>query len=286
MRTFMNAMSIDVEEWYDPELVKNHVPATDRSSMLQRSIRPLLEALSKHRTLCTFFVLGRVARQYPDLIRQLHAEGHEIACHGMTHIPLWHLTPMQFRVELREFRQTIYSIDPSIRIAGFRAPTFSLDSTTAWALRILADEGFAYDSSIFPFRNHVYGVSDAPLVPYKPDPDDITKHSEAGVLWEFPMTVVTLRKVRIPVSGGLYLRVFPRWFTVMALRRVNRQRPFMLYCHPWECDPLVPHVKIGFINSLITYTGTNGTIAKLNILLDEFFCTRIDVALETYYGRH
>jgi hypothetical protein len=203
----------------------------------------------------------------------------------MTHIPLWRLTESEFRSELREFRELIKGISPSIEVEGFRAPTFSVDSKTSWALRVLDEEGFTYDSSIFPFANHVYGVPEAPLTPYKPDFCDITKHWDAGRLWEFPLAVWSVFGLKIPVSGGFYMRALPGTFTALALRRINRERPFVLYCHPWECDPGIPRRRLGLVDSLITYTGIDGALGKLGRLLDEFPCTRIDAALKNY-GRH
>src|SRR5262245_25133091 len=128
MPAALSAMSIDLEEWYHGELIHRHVGAEERSARVRASLEAILEMLSRRRFVCVFFVLGEVARQHPDLIRELHFAGHEIACHGMTHIPLWRLTESEFRSELREFKDVIEGIDPSIRVVGFRAPTFSLDS--------------------------------------------------------------------------------------------------------------------------------------------------------------
>jgi polysaccharide deacetylase family protein (PEP-CTERM system associated) len=284
MPAALSAMSIDLEDWYHGELIHRHVGPNDRTARVRVSLEPILEMLSRRRIVCTFFVLGEVARQHPDLVRELHSAGHEIACHGMTHIPLWRLTETEFRGELREFKEVIKGIDPSISVVGFRAPTFSLDSRTSWALRVLDEEGFAYDSSIFPFANHVYGVPGAPLTPYKPDFGDITKSWDAGRLWEFPLAVWNVLGFKIPVSGGFYMRALPSWFTALALRRINRERPFVLYCHPWECDPGIPRRPLGLVNSLITYTGIDEALSKLGRLLDEFSCTRIDAVLQNYEG--
>ncbi|MBV8072810.1 MAG: polysaccharide deacetylase family protein [Acidobacteriaceae bacterium] len=280
-----NAVSVDVEDWYHPELVRHSVAAEDREQRLLVATEPLLEILAFRQVSCTFFILGELAQRYPDLVRRLHSGGHEIACHGMTHIPLWQLTPEEFRQELRDFLEIIRMIDPSIRVKGFRAPTFSVDARTAWALQVLAEEGFKYDSSIFPFANRVYGVPGAPLTPYRPDLEDLRRHSDSGPMWEFPLSVVELASLRVPVSGGFYLRLWPYAFTAWALRRVNRDRPFVLYCHPWECDPGLPRRKLGLVNGFITYTGVRGARAKLDRLLSDFPCSRIDSVLENY-GRY
>lgn len=272
----MNALTIDVEDWFHPELVRPHVPEAERIPRLRTALDPLLALLERSGTRATFFLLGDLVRDDPDLVRQLHGAGHEIGCHGMTHLPLWDLTPEAFRQELRDFRAAMGAVDAAIPVRGYRAPTFSLESQTAWALEILADEGFSYDSSIFPFKNHVYGVAGAPVRPYRPDPADLTRHSDAGPLWEFPLSVVVLAGQRVPVSGGFYLRALPYPFTAWALRRITRERPFVLYCHPWECDPETPRRHLGFVDRLITYTGIRGARSKLARLLAEFPCTRLD----------
>ncbi len=277
----LNALTIDVEDWFHPELVRAHVPEAERVPRLREALHPLLALLEERRVHATFFMLGDLVRRDPDLLRELHEAGHEIGCHGMSHLPLWDLTPEAFREELREFRSTVAAVDGSIPIRGYRAPTFSLDSRTAWALEVLADEGFEYDSSIFPFKNHLYGVAGAPVAPYRPDPADLTRHSPTGPLWEVPLSVVTMAGRRLPVAGGFYLRVLPYPFTAWALRRISRERPFVLYCHPWECDPDTPRRALGLMDGIITYAGIRGARAKLRRLLDEFPFTRLDALLDS-----
>ncbi len=271
-----HALTIDVEDWFHPELVRDHVPESKRSDQLRNALDPLLELLSARSIKATFFLLGEVALAHPGLVRELHGAGHEIACHGMTHIPLWRLDAEALQKELRDFRAVLAAIDPAIRVRGYRAPTFSLDQRTAWALQVLGDEGFTYDSSIFPFKNHVYGVAGAPLSPYRPDPVDLTRHSEQGPVLEFPLSVMALWGCKVPVSGGFYLRIFPYQLVVWALRRIGRERPFVIYCHPWECDPETPKQHLRWVDGFITYRGIAGARSKLARLLDEFAFTRMD----------
>ena len=279
MSSVLNALTIDVEDWFHPELVRHHVPEAERVPRMRAALDPILDLIAERNIRATFFMLGGLVEAEPDLVRQLHAAGHEIACHGMTHRPLWELTPEAFREELQAFRRIMTALDADIPVRGYRAPTFSLDSRTSWALEVLAEEGFEYDSSIFPFKNHLYGVAGAPVAPYRPDPADLTRHVDSGPLREFPLTVLTLGGARMPVSGGFYLRALPYPLVAWALRRINRERPFVLYCHPWECDPGTPRRRLGLVNGLITYTGLRSARHKLTRLLDDFRCTRLDEVL-------
>jgi peptidoglycan-N-acetylglucosamine deacetylase len=274
-----HALTIDVEEWYHPELVREFVPEAARTPRLEGALAPILDLLRECSTKATFFVMGEVARKNPGLVADLHRQGHEIASHGMSHRPLWDLDAEGFRRELRQFRDVVAAIDPSIRIRGYRAPTFSLDARTSWALAVLADEGYEYDSSIFPFKNHVYGVAGAPLAPYRPDPADLTQHSDDGPILEFPLSVLRFAGIRLPVSGGFYLRALPYGVLRWALGRIGRERSFVIYCHPWEFDAETPRQDLSAMNHWITYTGIRGGHAKLACLLREFSFTRADKVL-------
>jgi polysaccharide deacetylase family protein (PEP-CTERM system associated) len=226
--------------------------------------------LQRHGARATFFVLGDVAARHPELVRRIAAEGYEIGCHGMTHTPLWRLAPDTFRAELRSFRAAVRAAlgrDDSI---GFRAPTFSLDRGTAWALAVLAEEGFRYDSSIFPRRVRLYGVNGAPPGIYRPAADDLARHADDGALIEFPVAVDTLAGVRIPVAGGFYLRAMPGAVLGALLARVHRRRPVVLYVHPWECTAAVPRLALPQADAFITYFGLERVLPRLERLLARF----------------
>ncbi len=276
---FVHALTIDVEEWYHPELVRTRVPQSCREPRLRGALSPILELLRAHDTKATFFMLGEIAQRDPGLVAELHREGHEIASHGMTHLPLWKLDPAALARELRDFRELVAAIDSSIRVRGYRAPTFSVDERTSWALQVLADEGFDYDSSIFPFKNHVYGVAGAPLAPYRPDPANLTRHSDAGPILEFPLSVAQFAGRRLPVSGGFYLRALPYVVLRHSLASIARKRSFVVYCHPWEFDAETPRQDLSAVDRWITYTGVRGGLTKLALLLGEFRFTRADEVL-------
>jgi polysaccharide deacetylase family protein (PEP-CTERM system associated) len=273
-----NAMTVDLEDWYHPELVKRHVRG-EPASQIVASANEILDLFDRHRVRVTFFVLGDVARKHPELVTKIHDKGHEVASHGMSHKPLWDLRPEEFDEELTEFAALMNRLLGDVPIRGFRAPTFSLDNRTRYALGCLARHGYAYDTSVFPVKNYMYGVAGAPCAVYRPDADDVGRPDANGALTEFPLTVYELGKLRVPVAGGFYMRVLPYVVFRALLRRVNRGRPFVIYFHPWETHRHTPRVReVGLKNYLITYYGMRGALKKIERLLRDFeFEPMIDV---------
>jgi polysaccharide deacetylase family protein (PEP-CTERM system associated) len=197
-------------------------------------------------------------------------EGHEIGCHGMDHEPLWNLDPESFRRELRDFRAAVEAALGSFPVSGFRAPTFSLDRSTAWALEVLRDEGYAYDSSIFPARVRMYGVAAAPVGIYRPQRGDLARHDPAGALVEFPVAVSEWGPLRLPVGGGFYLRALPYGLFRLSLDRILRHRPFALYLHPREARPEGHRLALDPVDGFITYVNLHSVIAKLERLFARY----------------
>lgn len=262
------ALTVDVEDWHHPELVRHRARADGAApSVVEEGTLALLELFRRHGARGTFFVLGEVASRRPALVRRIAEAGHEIACHGMTHRPLWALDPESFRRELREFRAAIRDALGHDPVTGFRAPTFSLDRSTAWALRVLAEEGFTWDSSVFPRRVRMYGVDGAPLGAYRPALDDPARHDPHGPIAEIPVTVVRAFGGRLPVAGGFYLRALPFGFVLGALARAARERACVLYIHPWECVARLPRIALPPWDALITYHGLGGVPGKLDRIL-------------------
>lgn len=261
------SLTMDVEDWFHPELVRRHIDRADVRSVVREGTAALLELMRRHGARGTFFVLGDVAARHPELVRRIADEGHEIACHGMTHTPLWELNEASFRAELRAYRQAIGSALGRDDTIGFRAPTFSLDPSTAWALRVLAEEGFRYDSSIFPRRVKLYGVRGAPLGIYRPSLTDLARHDPRGPLAEFPVALTSVAGIRVPVAGGFYLRVLPAGWLLRALEDVARRRSVVLYMHPWECASNLPRVSLPGPDAFITYGGIRSVLPKLDRIL-------------------
>lgn len=270
----INAFTIDLEYWYSPELVKRFASPAGNDQLVEATM-PLVNLLDKYNTRATFFILGKVAEKHPDIVKTIFNKGHEIASHGYSHRKLHELGKEGFEEEIKKTSELLQSITGRKPI-GFRAPTFSLDNSTRWALDILVQNGYKYDSSICPTRMRLYGVSKAPLYPYRPSFSDIRYEDIDGInnghgsIVEFPMTVIKLGK-NTPVAGGFYLRALPFWFLKQAIKKVNESRPAVIYIHPWETYLETPRVKnLPLASKFITYYGISSALRKIESLLKEF----------------
>lgn len=268
----LNGLSFDIEEWYHAELVRRHVSAAGRISQVEQATEPILDMLARRKLRATFFVVGEVLRDHPALVRAIADGGHEIGCHSMSHCPLWDMTPETLCADLREWRALWgATMGASHPVTGFRAPTFSIGQKTRWALSVLAEEGFCYDSSIFPVANYMYGLNGGPLAAYRPDSNDLRCHDPNGPLVELPMTVWEVAGWRLPVSGGAYLRALPMPLLMHALHQVAKERPIVLYMHPWEMHDKAPAVQgMTVTERIITSYNRSSALAKLERILDEF----------------
>jgi peptidoglycan-N-acetylglucosamine deacetylase len=278
-----NALTIDVEDWYHPELVRKHVGSGVPEGKLPEVIPSILDLLNRYHVKATFFILGEVASRFPSLIQQIDQEGHEIGCHGMSHLMLRELGEGGFKKEMANFRNLTKEILGNVNIIGFRAPTFSLNPDTKWALPILRDFGYRYDSSIFPkklFWNPLYGIGNAPRYPYRVSFEDLCKEDPKSPLWEFPAAIARVGGIELPVGGGFYLRAIPAFIFQWALKRMNGSGPFYIYLHPWECDENTPRVPLPFLSRGVTYCGIRKVFSKLEGLLKTFSFSRMDDVLK------
>lgn len=258
----LNIISVDFEEWYHPEYVKDKCPENKKDNAPQ-DLRKALDLLEKCKSEATFFVVGEIAQRYPEMIEQIRDNGHEVAFHGYDHEPLWKKSAETFRSEIKLFSSAVGK-----NCIGFRAPSFSLDNRSRWALKILEESGYKYDSSIFPAKTSLYGVPDAPLKPYKPSLSDLTIDDPDGKIWEFPLLVYPLSSFRLPVAGGFYLRFLPVRLMLKAIEKANKNGyPAVLYFHTWELNPETPKLKLGFYKTFVTYHNLKQTQAKLKRIL-------------------
>ena len=272
--TVIHALTVDLEEWYHSELVEGRRSSVAR---VTEATRPILDLLDRYQAKASFFVVGEVAEQHPDLIRSIFQRGHEIGCHGFSHKLLWQLDESLFREELHRFHSVMEGILGKIKIKGFRAPCFSLDHRTKWALRVLLDFGYQYDTSIFPVKSSpLYGISGAPIYPYRISAEDLREEDPQSPLIEFPVSLLTLGKLRIPIAGGGYFRMYPLPLLYWGLKRMSRQHAFLIYFHPWEGDPNTPRLKLSTLNRIRSYYGVPGALRKLEFLLKHFNFTRVD----------
>jgi peptidoglycan-N-acetylglucosamine deacetylase len=274
------AFSFDIEDWFHSQLIERDERHAHGVTVVRPGTEAILDLLVRHRVHATFFVLGDVVRSHPDLVRRMVDEGHELACHGMDHQPMWDLTPETLRQQLVDFRSLVEATIGGFPVSGFRAPTFSVDRSTAWVLEVLREQGYAYDSSIFPARVRMYGVPEAPLGIYRPSRGDLAAHDPSGTLVEFPVAVDDWGALRLPVGGGFYLRVLPYGMFTHALDRVIRQRPIALYLHPRECVPESQRLKLKPMDALITYVNLHSVMGKLERLFTRYTFTTMREILE------
>ncbi len=226
----INAFSVDVEDGISIAMrdrFAKHVPQTERVVSLSRR---LLELLERHNAKGTFFILGQVAEVFPDLVREIHAGGHEIGVHGYDHHVFHKLTRAQASEELHRAKAILEDLTGQ-RVAGHRAPCFSIDESTAWVLDILLELGYDYDSSIMPCAGIGYGWPGQRL-----DVGPITTPG-GGVITEVPLSVVKFAGRHIPALGGSYLRLLPFAISRWMFEKVEKARPAIVYVHPYEIDP-------------------------------------------------
>jgi len=271
----LNLLTIDFEEWYHPEYVR-HVCPKEQTDNSRQDLSRTLSFLERCKTEATFFIVGEIAQRNPDLITQLRDSRHEIAFHGFDHEPLWNKNAEMLRSEIELFSSIIKK-----NCRGFRAPSFSLDHKTAWALKVLEDTGYTYDSSVFPAKTFLYGVEDAPLGPYKPSQSDLSREDPRGKIWEFPLLVYSTFGLRLPVAGGFYLRLLPVSLILRAIRKANQNgNPAVLYCHTWELNPETPKLKLGLYKSFVTYHNLQETSDRLYHVLSRSDFTSIGNYME------
>jgi polysaccharide deacetylase family protein (PEP-CTERM system associated) len=257
-------LSIDVEDWFQVENYAHTIPREQwpRCELrVANNVRRLLDLLTAADVRATFFVLGWVAERLPELVRDIARAGHEVASHGWSHTPIWRLSEAAFADEVSRSRALLEELSGQ-PVIGYRAPTFSITTSTVWALEVLRRAGYAYDSSIFPVRHDRYGIADAPT----------TVHRRAGGIWELPLAVLELGGARLPVAGGGYFRLYPLSLTRWAIRRLERAgRPAVVYMHPWEFDPGQPRVRgLGPLRAFRHRVGIGRNARKLVSLLREF----------------
>lgn len=258
--------SVDVEEHFHAHVFEQTVPRgawDDQPSRVAGATDRLLELLARHDVHGTFFVLGWVARRDPDLVRRIAGAGHEIGSHTWSHPRISALTPAAFREELRSSKAILEDLSAQ-PVLGFRAPSFSIRPGMEWAFDILLEQGFTYDSSLFPIRRPGYGWPGGPTSPH-----EVTR--PGGSLLELPMATTTLFGVRVPAAGGAYLRHFPFWLIRRAFTGATRDGvPAMLYVHPWEVDLEQPRIPATRRTHMRHYGGLQRTMPRLTRMLEKF----------------
>lgn len=268
MGTIVNAFSVDVEDYFQVAALAPAIARESwatRESRVERNTGVILDLLAERSIRGTFFVLGWIAERYPALVKQIAGAGHEIASHGYSHRLIYTQSQEDFREETVRSKCLLEDLSGQA-VIGYRAASFSITRRSLWALDILAELGFLYDSSIFPIRHDRYGIPGA-----SPNPGPVTTPSGA-ILVEFPMSAARFFGIKVPVSGGGYFRLLPYTLTRRGLRQINdaRDLPFTFYLHPWEIDPGQPRVEVSWLSRFRHYTNLDRCEGRLRQLVREF----------------
>jgi polysaccharide deacetylase family protein (PEP-CTERM system associated) len=269
----LNALTIDLENWYDANLIAPYVADSYHDDRVVASTHRILDLLDEYKVKATFFTLGSLAVEQPDLIIEIDRRGHEIASHGWGHQLVYSQTEEEFETDLARSLSSLQGITGK-KVKGYRAPSWSVGEGAPWFYDVLIRNGIEYDSSLFPVKTELFGSADNPRRLHLVQRDN-------GSLKEFPASTVRVAGRNFPVAGGAFFRVFPFWYSRWGIWRLNRESiPAIVYLHPWELDtgipfPLMPR-KVRLMHSL----GRGGMIRKLKVLLKIFDFTplgRLDI---------
>ncbi len=269
-------MSVDVEDYFQVEAFAGPVApdSWDRwPSRVVANTQRVLDLLDQHKAKATFFFLGWIADRFPGLVRDAVARGHEAACHSYWHRAVYKLSPAEFREDTRMAKDVIEQA-AGVPVKGYRAPTWSITRQSMWALRILAEAGFLYDSSVYPIHHDLYGIPGAPRVPYTHDCGDKLQ------LREYPPATLRLGGFTLPAAGGGYLRLFPMAYTHRAFQQAaNQGQAAVVYVHPWELDPEQPRIRATLRSRFRHYTNLGRMESRLGQLLSRYRFGRFEDAL-------
>jgi len=261
----VNALTFDIEDYFHAAALEHAFGGAAWESLPSRveaNTRRLMDLLDESGVKATFFVLGWVAERNAGLVREIHAREHEVACHGYSHRLIYRQSPVEFRQETLRAKQLL---EDTIGhpVQGYRAASFSITGESVWALRIIREAGFEYDSSIFPIRHDRYGVPGASRFVHRIDCGD------SGELIEFPPSTMKIGNLTLPVGGGGYFRLLPYWYTHLGLRRLNdiEGQPLMFYLHPWEVDTEQPVGKVGWLTRVRHYRNIHRCAERLRKLI-------------------
>jgi polysaccharide deacetylase family protein (PEP-CTERM system associated) len=274
-----NILSVDVEEWFHPEALQHLYPEETWDSQEQRiekNVELLLDLFAEKEVTATFFIIGWAAQKHPQMVRKIISAGHEVANHSNKHNMVTKLTPEIFHKDIVDSQKILQDISGQ-KVIGYRAPTFSVVKETFWAWEILLEQGFKYDSSVYPILHDRYGEPGAPRKPY------IALQKDDKALIEFPMPAIRFLSKNFPFGGGGYLRIFPLSFTSFAVKKfIRKDRPAIIYAHPWEFDTGQPKLNLGKIQTWRHYYNIKNNLKKLSVLLERFEWTSFKDYIEKY----
>jgi len=275
----LNLLGIDFEDWYHPELMKPYIFGKDKNPTVINGINKILELLRKNETLATFFLVGELLLVKPELQDKILDEGHEIAFHTMYHTRLdSEGYKEKFLDEIKNFEKLT-----SGKSKGFRAPTFSLNDTSSWAIDLLRECGYQYDSSVVPVKGKMYGLPNALIEPYRISSSSIENDDPDSDMLEFPLLVTKFLGKKIPAGGGFYLRTLPMRIIKNAIRKYEDLNiPATFYIHSWELTPeFFPKISMSKKDEFVTYHNIEKAYTKMNEILENFQFTSFSKYLQT-----
>ena len=264
----LNLLGIDFEDWFHPQLVSPFVDEEKKIPTMFKGLDKILDLLRKNDTKATFFLVGELLDTHPEILDKIFSEEHEVGFHTMKHTRMDspNFRPI-FKADLEKFDKIT-----SGKSIGFRAPTFSLNEKSSWAIDELVNSGYKYDSSIVPTKTSMYGMSSAEKSPYKITSSHLDKNDIQGTLIEFPLLITKFLGKTIPASGGFYLRTLPLKIIKNAIKSYEKKNiPSSFYIHSWELTPeYIPKIHLPVKNHFITFHNIKKTYSKMNELLTEF----------------
>lgn len=272
-RSPINAMTVDVEDYFQVSAFEHYVPREDWDRLpcrVERNMDRILELFSDQGVKATFFTLGWIAERYPMLVRRTVEEGHELASHGWSHVRVTEQGVDAFRRDVTRTKAFLEDLSGRA-VNGYRAASYSIGERNLWALNVLDEVGYLYSSSIYPIRHDLYGMPDAPRFAFRPN--------GGSDFLEIPVTTVELGETKFPCGGGGYFRLFPYALSRWALRRVNRRdgQPSIFYFHPWEIDPDQPRQRGVDIKTRFRHYLNLGRMEnRLSRLMRDFRWGRVD----------
>jgi len=264
----LNVLGIDFEDWFHPELIKRNIKNEKHYPSVINGIDKILDLLRKHETFATFFVVGELLEVQPELFDKIIENDHEIGFHTMYHDRLDSPEYKEkFRDEIKKFAELT-----NHKSRGFRAPTFSLNNNSSWAIDILAENDYMYDSSVVPAKTSMYGLPGAQESPYKISSKNIEQHNSDGIVTEFPLLVTKFMGKKIPAGGGFYLRTLPTKIIKNAIKNYQKQEiPATFYIHSWELTPeYMPKIQLPIKENFVTYHNIGKAYTRMNELLQQF----------------
>jgi polysaccharide deacetylase family protein (PEP-CTERM system associated) len=265
MNAIVNYLTIDVEDYFQVSAFEDIIRPADWPGMEHRvaaNTGKVLTVLAEVGVKATFFIVGWVAEKFPEIVRAIHAQGHSIGCHSYWHRKVYDLAPEEFRDDTARAKTILEQITGE-PVLGYRAPSYSITEKSLWALDILKELGFTYDSSIFPIYHDTYGIPGSPRFAYR----------HANGLLEYPISTACMFGWNLPASGGGYFRLFPYGCTRFLLRSLNNteKQPFVFYLHPWEVDPGQPRMRQArWLSRFRHYNNLDQTVSRFRRLLSEF----------------